>query len=99
MGGSSAFGAKAGDVFTRITIVAASVWIVVCVLAAYWAGNRGDRLGDSPASSVLSPPSVTSSTAAEEEQEKETDETSEPPVASEAEDSETSGTGAPTTPQ
>ena len=27
MGGSSAFGAKAGDVFTRITIVAAAIWI------------------------------------------------------------------------
>ncbi len=31
MGGSSAFGAKAGDVFTRITIVTAAVWIVLCV--------------------------------------------------------------------
>ena len=30
MGGSSAFGAKAGDVFTRITIVTAAIWIVVC---------------------------------------------------------------------
>jgi preprotein translocase subunit SecG len=34
MGGSSAFGAKAGDVFTRITIVAATIWILLCIAAA-----------------------------------------------------------------
>ena len=34
MGGSSAFGAKAGDVFTKITIVAAAVWIFLCIAAA-----------------------------------------------------------------
>jgi preprotein translocase subunit SecG len=45
MGGSSAFGAKAGDVFTRITIVTAAIWICVCAMAVYWANNRGDRLG------------------------------------------------------
>jgi preprotein translocase subunit SecG len=32
VGGSSAFGTKAGDVFTRITIVVASVWIVLSML-------------------------------------------------------------------
>jgi preprotein translocase subunit SecG len=32
MGGQSAFGTKAGDLFTRITIVAAAVWILLCVL-------------------------------------------------------------------
>lgn len=31
MGGQSAFGTKAGDLFTRITIVAASVWILLCI--------------------------------------------------------------------
>lgn len=45
MGGSSAFGAKAGDVFTRITIVAAAIWILFSLLAWYWATNRGDALG------------------------------------------------------
>ena len=30
MGGQSAFGTKAGDVFTRITIGVASVWILLC---------------------------------------------------------------------
>lgn len=31
-GGSSAFGTKAGDVFTRITIGVAAVWVVICLL-------------------------------------------------------------------
>ncbi len=31
MGGQSAFGTKAGDLFTRITIVVATIWIVLCV--------------------------------------------------------------------
>ena len=44
-GGSSAFGAKAGDVFTKITIVVATMWIILCVGAAYWSKHRGDSLG------------------------------------------------------
>lgn len=31
MGGQSAFGTKAGDVFTRITIGTAAVWILLCI--------------------------------------------------------------------
>jgi preprotein translocase subunit SecG len=51
MGGSSAFGAKAGDVFTRITIITAAIWIGISIIAFFWAKNRGDALGradDSP---------------------------------------------------
>jgi len=33
LGGQSAFGTKAGDNFTKITIIAASVWIVLGILA------------------------------------------------------------------
>ncbi len=33
MGGSSAFGAKAGDAFTKITIVTATLWILLCVVS------------------------------------------------------------------
>lgn len=44
MGGQSAFGTKAGDVFTKITIVVASAWILLCagsVLALHYsAGSR-----------------------------------------------------------
>lgn len=32
MGGQSAFGTKAGDLFTKITIGVAAVWIFLCVL-------------------------------------------------------------------
>lgn len=32
-GGQSAFGTKAGDVFTRITIGAAAIWILLCIAA------------------------------------------------------------------
>ncbi|MEC9092408.1 MAG: preprotein translocase subunit SecG [Planctomycetota bacterium] len=31
MGGQSAFGAKAGDVFTKITVVSTFVWIILCL--------------------------------------------------------------------
>ncbi|MFO0064318.1 MAG: preprotein translocase subunit SecG [Pirellulaceae bacterium] len=35
-GGQSAFGTKAGDIFTRITIVTAAIWIFWCALAVWW---------------------------------------------------------------
>ena len=40
MGGQSAFGTKAGDVFTRITVVAAACWILLCILAINVLGRR-----------------------------------------------------------
>lgn len=46
MGGQSAFGAKAGDVFTRITIVTAVVWVVLCVGAIRLIGSKSDKLSD-----------------------------------------------------
>ena len=33
MGGQSAFGTKAGDLFTRVTIVTAAIWIVLCIIS------------------------------------------------------------------
>ena len=33
MGGQSAFGTKAGDVFTKITVVAAGLMFLLCILA------------------------------------------------------------------
>jgi preprotein translocase subunit SecG len=32
MGGQSAFGSKAGDAFTKITIVTAAIWIFLCMI-------------------------------------------------------------------
>jgi preprotein translocase subunit SecG len=47
MGGSSAFGAKAGDVFTKITVGAAAVWILLCI-AASRLGTSSQSLLDLP---------------------------------------------------
>jgi preprotein translocase subunit SecG len=44
MGGSSAFGAKAGDVFTRITIIVVAIWILLCILVGHWARSRPNPL-------------------------------------------------------
>lgn len=35
-GGASAFGVKAGDIFTRITAVSVLLWIVLCALTCFW---------------------------------------------------------------
>lgn len=40
MGGQSAFGAKAGDVFTKITIWSATAWIVLCVVAVIYFSEK-----------------------------------------------------------
>jgi preprotein translocase subunit SecG len=44
MGGSSAFGAKAGDVFTRITAWSALVWIALCIAASHFGSGQTSRL-------------------------------------------------------
>jgi preprotein translocase subunit SecG len=46
MGGQSAFGAKAGDVFTRITVIVASCWIVLCILMFYAQSHPQRRIPD-----------------------------------------------------
>jgi len=40
MGGQSAFGTKAGDVFTRITVGVAAFWILLCVLSINVLGRQ-----------------------------------------------------------
>ena len=42
MGGQSAFGTKAGDLFTRVTIVVATVWIVLCIASVAYFGQMGN---------------------------------------------------------
>ncbi|NLY01358.1 MAG: preprotein translocase subunit SecG [Rhodopirellula sp.] len=44
MGGQSAFGTKAGDLFTRITIGVATVWILVCIISVKYIGATGNRM-------------------------------------------------------
>jgi preprotein translocase subunit SecG len=63
-GGQSAFGTKAGDVFTRITVIVAACWILLCILAINVLGRRqslfnptlGSAAGQAvPAQSTLPP--------------------------------------------
>lgn len=39
-GGQSAFGTKAGDLFTRITIVVATIWIFLCASAVFFLKSK-----------------------------------------------------------
>ncbi len=43
MGGQSAFGTKAGDLFTKITIGVASFWIVLCIFTMWMSGGGQDN--------------------------------------------------------
>ena len=42
-GGQSAFGTKAGDVFTKITIGVAAFWILLCILALNVLGRQQSK--------------------------------------------------------
>lgn len=66
MGGQSAFGTKAGDLFTRITIGVAAFWIVLCLITVkiFGVGSEGplsSSLGSSarPQSPGVSAPAPT----------------------------------------
>jgi preprotein translocase subunit SecG len=45
-GGQSAFGAKAGDLFTRITIGVVAFWIVLCIVAIRVLSTQQELLCD-----------------------------------------------------
>ena len=42
LGGQSAFGTKAGDLFTRVTIGAAAFWIILCMVTVRFIGTTGE---------------------------------------------------------
>ncbi len=46
MGGQSAFGTKAGDLFTKITIGVAAVWILLCVATVKYASTQSSPFAD-----------------------------------------------------
>jgi len=46
MGGQSAFGTKAGDLFTRITVGVAAFWILLCVAGKSELGGPAEELLD-----------------------------------------------------
>ncbi len=54
MGGSSAFGTKTGDVFTKITVIVAGIWIVLSMLMVIITNNKNSRsaFGDEPPTSI-----------------------------------------------
>lgn len=45
MGGQSAFGAKAGDTFTKITIYVSTFWILLCMVAVVVMNRQHGQLG------------------------------------------------------
>lgn len=60
LGGQSAFGTKAGDLFTRITIVVAAFWILLCAFSVKYFSdsNRGliaPNIGKNSATSPETP--------------------------------------------
>ena len=64
LGGQSAFGTKAGDLFTRVTIGVATAWILLCMGAVWYFGSGQTKLGSdfgsksNPKEDVSAPPST-----------------------------------------
>ncbi len=56
MGGQSAFGTNAGDMFTKITIGVSFFWIVLCLLTVVVLSRTEDRL--QPRGGPLPPPTA-----------------------------------------
>ena len=53
VGGSSAFGTKAGDVFTRVTIIVAAVWFSLTLVLNILSNQRSTSAwGDEPSRTV-----------------------------------------------
>jgi preprotein translocase subunit SecG len=48
MGGQSAFGTKAGDLFTRITIVVAAIWVLLSMASLKVLSSRSETAGLNP---------------------------------------------------
>jgi preprotein translocase subunit SecG len=74
MGGQSAFGTKAGDLFTKITIGVAAFWILLCVISVKMLGvqksvitgaNTPVQQSSVPASTETPPPVTTEQPAQE----------------------------------
>jgi len=62
LGGQSAFGTKAGDTFTRITIGVAAAWILLCILSVRLLGTKENLLqlgeGSTPVQGSSAPPAA-----------------------------------------
>ena len=69
MGGQSAFGAKAGDIFTRVTMYTALIWIVLCAITTRYVSHEPSKFegitSSVPTSSAGANPDAKSTTPAE----------------------------------
>ena len=65
MGGQSAFGTKAGDLFTRITIVVAAIWILLCIASVKLMSSDRSRFSEDQGQSAIPAESTLSSPAAD----------------------------------
>jgi preprotein translocase subunit SecG len=74
MGGYSAFGTRAGDIFTRITIVAAALWLLAAMALTKINLGSSQQLYDNP--SPAAPSSSQATGVGASETDKETDESS-----------------------
>lgn len=74
MGGYSAFGTRAGDIFTRVTIVAAALWLLAAMALAKINSGSSQQLYDNPGPDA--PSNSRTSGVGASEPGKETDESS-----------------------
>ncbi len=56
MGGQSAFGTKAGDTFTKITIGVATLWIILCMVAVGTLAKTESKMNLTGSGLTASPP-------------------------------------------
>ena len=56
MGGQSAFGSKAGDVFTKITVWTTFFWIVLCIFGVKMVRTADEKIDASLGSDAAPPP-------------------------------------------
>lgn len=66
MGGQSAFGAKAGDLFTRITMITAAVWILFSMLAIKMLQLPSEKLSTDMAPTTVRTPETVGGQAEDE---------------------------------
>ena len=59
MGGQSAFGTKAGDTFTKVTVTAATFWILLCLASVWVLGRQSNKLGATGDGAVIPSPTPT----------------------------------------
>ena len=62
MGGQSAFGTKAGDAFTKVTIIASIFWLLLCVASVKFLGSNDGAFGSSAPAIDANAPGTTTET-------------------------------------